>query len=54
MGNAESAQEAVAFAIAYANLIADEYVVYDWNLDREVVSAHGTTDSSGDAGGPGD
>jgi hypothetical protein len=53
MGNAESPDEAVAFAIAYANLLADQYVVYDWNLDRTVVSRDGSADSSGDAGEPG-
>lgn len=52
MGNAESAEEAVAYAIAKGNMpIVDEYVVYDWNLDREVVSRNGSADSSGDAPG---
>jgi hypothetical protein len=54
MGNAESAEEAVAYAIAKGNIsLADEYVVYDWNLDRTVVSRDGSADSSGDAGEPG-
>jgi len=52
IGNAESAQEAVAYAIAKGNIsIVDTYVVYDWNLDREVVSRNGSADSSGDGAG---
>lgn len=35
MGNAETPEEAVKYAIAKGNLpIVTRYVVYDWNLDR--------------------
>jgi len=36
MGNAETAEEAAAYAHAHG-LVARAYVVYDWNLDRTEV-----------------
>jgi hypothetical protein len=54
VGNAESAEEAVAYAIAKGNIrLVEHYVVYDHDLNRTVVSRNGSTDSSGDAGGAG-
>jgi hypothetical protein len=37
MGNAETPEEIVLYAIARANLQAETYIVYDWNLERTVV-----------------
>ena len=55
IGNAESPQEAVAYAIAKGNIaLVPFYSVWDHDLNRTVVSRDGSVDSSGDAGGAGD
>lgn len=38
MGNAESPQEAVAFAIARGSLLAETYVVWDHDLNMTTIT----------------
>jgi len=58
IGNAETAVEAVQFAIARGRVsVADRYIVFDHDLNQfevDVRSRNGSTSGSGDAGVAGD
>jgi len=48
MGNAETAAEAAMYARGKGNLVADEYIVWDWDLNRhEIIFRRPADDAAG-------